>query len=107
MELLRQTSGVDEQVIRDFKKTEIIRRQIQHVKSYAADLTSPRKYDKVKSKVRQNMNSQIRAKHTKSQMELQRSEDDSVVRELSQGRKFSEIPHIKQFMSKIVVTTSD
>lgn len=64
IEILNQTPGVDQKHIEDFKRTEILRRSICHVKAYAAE-RYPRKYTAVKSKVKGNMTSQTLAKKRK------------------------------------------
>ncbi len=58
MEML-QSSGANEQQIREFKRTEVLRRAVEHVRAFAAE-KYPKSYTKVKSKVKENIKSQMR-----------------------------------------------
>lgn len=64
MQMLKD-NGADEQQIKEFQRTEVLRRAVEHVKAYAA-AKYPKSYAKVKSKVRGNLSSQTRANRNRS-----------------------------------------
>lgn len=55
-------NGADERQISEFKRTEVLRRAVEHVRAYAAQ-HYPKTYTKVKSKVKGNMKSQTIARN--------------------------------------------
>jgi len=55
-------TGPNEKDAKEYKRTEILRRSIQEVKKRAALMHSPKKYDKVKSRIAGNFISQLEAK---------------------------------------------
>ena len=57
IQILRQTKVVNEEDIEEFKKNEVIRRLIAHAKAFGEKDHSPRRYDRVSSKVRGNLKS--------------------------------------------------
>ena len=60
----------------EFVRTEILRRSIHDVKSRAAELASPKKYDKVKSKVAGNFISQEKAKKRSKRIAVLKAKDE-------------------------------
>jgi hypothetical protein len=60
-------TNVKKSEIDQYKKTEYLRRALLHVKAYAVEHYPQKdKYKKVKSKVRGNLKSQVKARHNKS-----------------------------------------
>ena len=64
-----QKAGADQTYIDEYKRSELLRRSIIHVKQYAQS-HYPRKYTHVKSKVRGNLKSRVKAH--RSQLDLHR-----------------------------------
>ena len=66
MELLRRTTGIEDDDIQEFQQTEILRKSIADVRNRASKhdeaRNSPQKYRQVKSKIAGNMKSQKVAK---------------------------------------------
>ena len=69
----RDAPKLQDNLISELKRTAILRRSIKDVKKRASEIKTPKKYDKVKSKVRGNLDSQERARKRK-----QRSQGVSV-----------------------------
>ncbi len=60
--------------------------------------SSPERLKKIESKVKQNLRSQVKAKARKNgKRELWGQEDSEIVRELSSGKKFSEIATAQKY----------
>ena len=102
MRLLQESPSVDQQQIDFFRKTEYIRRSIAHVKCYAKEFrarsTSPERLRLIESKVKQNLRSQVKAKaRVNRKREIWGQDDDEIVRELSSGKKFSEIATAQKY----------
>ena len=71
-----------------YVKTEILRRSIIDVKTRAAEMHSPKKYDQVKSKVAGNFKSQSQAKKRNSRVALLKAKDELITEQLLSGHKF-------------------
>ncbi len=72
----------------EFVRTEILRRSINDVKHRAAELASPKKYDKVKSKVAGNFKSQEKAKLRNKRVAVLKAKDELYAQQLLSSHRF-------------------
>jgi hypothetical protein len=72
----------------EFVRTEILRRSINDVRHRAAELASPKKYEKVKSKVAGNFESQKQAKKRNNRIAVLKAKDELYTQQLLSSHRF-------------------
>ena len=72
----------------EYIRTEILRRSINDVRHRAAELASPKKYEKVKSKVAGNFESQKQAKKRNTKIAVLKAKDELYTQQLLSSHRF-------------------